>query len=546
MKSKYIKHFRFIRAMLFTLRILSLYLIAFFIRHFIPHFLYSKLLKRLNRFSSKRIRNYFFKLQGIYIKVGQFLSVVGNIFAPELARYLKDLQDRVPPRPFEVFHSSFQDYWDCEPAEMLDTFNPTPIASASLGQVYEGYYRGKKVAVKLLYPHIKDIIEKDLQILRSVLNILRFFFPTLETEVLYNEFADMILKEIDLNYEKSNIRRLRNLFIEEEIVFIPDFVPELSKGNILVTEFVEGCKIDDTEGIAAMGKDPSVIAHTLLDIYSRMIFEYGFFHSDPHPGNLILTPEGKIGIIDFGSADTIPQQTILDLRKLLKAFLFKDIALFVQQLEDMGFLKPSSDKEEVENIVYFITQKLNTFEIKDYQRMTLNEIYRIYNIRILGVKIQELMRSLQLPRNYLFLFRTIGILVGVVGKLDPQINILQILIPHFRKFLLERKTNLKKVIREEVKTNLHYLSQLPENVHNMLETVNSGRLKINLKEMKKDVQKLYILGHQFIYTLLLITMASFSLIFHLTNKQSLSKLFGIGSLFFAFFLLVSFIRNRKT
>lgn len=541
----YIKRFRFLRVIFFTFRIISSYLSVFFIRHFIPHFLYNKLLNRINRSSSKKIRNYFFKLRGVYIKVGQFLSVVGNIFAPELAKHLKDMQDRVPPRDYELLKPCFYKYWGDAPENILDDFTPTPIASASLGQVYVGHYQGKKVAIKVLYPKIKEIIEKDLQILKSVLNIISFFFPSLDTGGLYNEFADMILKEVDFNYEKSNINRIKKLFEDEPKVFIPGYITDLSHGDILVTEFVEGYKIDEMDKILKSSHNPKQVAEDLLEIYSRMIFLHGFYHSDPHPGNLILTPDGRIGIIDFGSADTVPDENIMKIRKLLRAFIFRDISLFVQQMEDMGFLKPSTDKEEIENIVFFIIQKLYAFEMKDYQRMTLNEIYKIYNIKVLGVKFQELLKTLQIPRHYLFLGRTIGILVGVVSNLDPAINIIDVLLPHLKKFLLGRKENISKMVKDEVKTNLHYLSQLPENVHKALETVNSGKIKINLKEMKKDIRKLYLLGHQFIYTLLLITFGSFSVIFHLHKNPGLSKIFSIASAFFGFFLLISFIRNRK-
>lgn len=540
-----IRRFRFLRVSFFTLRIIFLYLFVALIGKFIPQFLYAKLLRHVNKRVSKRLRNYFFKLQGIYIKVGQFLSVIANIFAPDMVKYLKELQDRVPPRPFDVMESVFKKEWGVMPWEVLQEFEREPIASASLGQVYVGVYKEQKVAVKVLYPHIKEIIEKDLQILKSVLSMINFFFPGLDTGNLYNEFADMIIKEIDFSYEKSNISRIRKILSDEETVFIPEYIRLLSKGDILVTQFVEGSKIDDLKAIEEQLFDGKEIATKLLNVYSKMIFEHGFFHSDPHPGNLILTPNGRIGIIDFGSVDTLPDEIIIGIRKLLKAFLFKDISLLVQQLEDMGFLRPSADKEQIENIVYFILQKLMAFEIKDYQRMTLNEIYKVYNIKVIGVKFQQLIKELQIPRHYLFLGRTIGILVGVVGKLYPGLNIIQVLLPHLKKFLLDRKENLSKVIKQEVKEKFHYFSQMPENIHKALETLNSGRIKINLKEFKKDIRKLYILGHQFIYTLLLIMLGSFSLIFHLHKLPVYSKISAIGAGVFGFFLLVSFMRNRR-
>lgn len=545
MKYLPIRRFRFFRVIFFTLRLLLKYALVFFLRHFVPYFLYSRLLNRINRKTSLRLRNFFFKLQGIYIKAGQFISVVGNIFAPELTTYLKDLQDHVPPRPYGQIKPSFLQHWGTLPEDALGQFNPIPIASASLGQVYTGYHQGQKVAVKVLYPDIQKIIEKDLETLKTVLRLIELFFSGLELGMLYNEFTDMILKEIDFDYEKKHLTRLKDLLKHEKKVMIPAYIPELSKGSILVTEFIEGHKIDNLAELAAQGHDQKEIAQNLLDIYCEMIFKYGFFHSDPHPGNLIITPQGKIGIIDFGSADTLAPESIFIIRKLLKAFIFKDISMVVQHLEDIGFLKPTADKEELEKIAYFFIQRLLAFQTKDYQRMTLNEIYKLYNINILGIKFQQFLSYLQIPRNYLFLGRTIGILIGVASKLDPQMNIIQVLLPHLKKFLLSHNENLAGAIKEDIKSNVHYISQLPENIHKALETVNSGKIKVNLKELKQDFHKMYVLGHQFIYTLLFITSASLATVFHLHKEPGVTQILSSAAGFFATLLGLSFFRNRK-
>ncbi len=536
---------RFIRVVFFTLRIIVKYMFTFLMRRILPNFIYAKLLTRVNIRVAKKMKKYFFKLQGIYIKVGQFWSVVGNIFAPEIAKHLKELQDKVPTRDYSLLKPIFLKYWGKEPHEVLENFRKKPIASASLGQVYTGFYKGEKVAVKVLYPSIKEIIEKDLQTLKTVMNILQFFFPALDLSMIYNEFSDMLFKEVDFKYEKSNLNRLKTLLKKEKQVVIPGIIEDLTRGDIIVTEFIDGCKIDNVEEIKAMGHDPQNVAKKLLDIYSEMIFKFGFFHSDPHPGNLIFTNDGKIGVIDFGAADTISNENIMMVRKILKAFLFKDIPMMVQYIEDIGFLRPSADKEEVEKIAYFLIKRLLAFEAKDYQRMTLNEIYKLYNLKIIGVRFQQLLKYMQIPKNFLFLERTIAILLGVASKLDPQMNIIKVLIPHLRKFLLGKNENMGNIIKEEVKANFHYISQLPENVHKTLETINSGKIKVNLKELKKDVKKMYILGHQFIYTFLLVASAIFSLVFYLHDKKEFSKISSIISVVFTLILTISFIRNRK-
>lgn len=542
---RYIKRFKMLRAYFFTLKILLKYFFLFILKKPLPNKVYSRLLKKFNLRVSYKVRNYFIRLQGIYVKLGQFLSVIGNVFAPELTFYLKDLQDKVPSKPFALFLPVFLENWGAEPQHILDSFDPHPVASASLGQVYQGVYQGQKVAIKVLYPDMENVLQQDLKILKSLLNLIKVFFSSLNTSSLFTEFSDMLLKEIDYNYEKKHIQKLKAQFVSQEFVIIPDYIDNISSKNILVTQFIEGCKIDDISCLKAMGHDPLIIAQNLVHAYSKMIFKHGFFHSDPHPGNLIITPQGKIGIIDFGAADTLSYDALFMIRKILKAFLFKDHAMIVQHFEEIGFVKPDSDKEEIEKIVYFTLQKLSAFQVKDYQNMTLNQIYKIYNTKEVGMPLRLLIKQLQIPQNYLFLGRTLAILVGVAGKLDPHLNLIQIMLPYLKKFLIDKKENLKAVVKEELRLNYHYLSNLPHNVHKFLENINSGKVKINLKGMQPTFKKLYVLGHQLIYALLLIATLAFSLQCRFNNEYRLSQIFAYISGFFGVVLFFSFLKQRK-
>lgn len=544
-KIRYVKRFKLLRAYFFTLKILLKYFFLFILKKPLPNRVYIRLLKKFNLRVSYKVRNYFIRLQGIYVKLGQFLSVIGNVFAPELTFYLKDLQDKVPSKPFALFLPVFLENWGAEPQHILDFFDKHPVASASLGQVYQGVYQGQKVAIKVLYPDIENILQKDLKILKSLLNLIEVFFPSLDTSSLFTEFSDMLLKEIDYNYEKKHITKLKAQFSSKDFVVIPNYIDTLSGKNILVTQFIEGCKIDDISCLKAMGHDPLVIAQNLVHVYSKMIFRHGFFHADPHPGNLIITPQGKIGIIDFGAVDALSYDALFMIRKVLKAFLFKDHALIVRHFEEMGFLKPDADKEEIEKVVYYTLQKLSAFQIKDYQNMTLNQIYKIYNTKDLGLPLRLLIKQLQIPQNYLFLGRTLAILVGVAGKLAPNLNLVQIMLPYLKKFLVDKKENLKVVVKEELRLNFHYLSNLPHNVHKALENINSGKVKINLKGMKSSVKKLYVLGHQLIYALLLIASLAFSLQCRFNKEPRLSQIFAYASAFFGAVLFLSFFKHRK-
>lgn len=535
---------RLLKSFFFTLSIIFSYLFLFFIRRFLPFFTYSRVLNSLNQRTANRIKKFCIKTGGIFIKFGQFLSVIANIISPESYKTLKELQDKVPPRDFDSIRPIFIKCWGKEPEGVLDEFDKTPIASASLAQVYKCKYKNKYVAVKVLYPDIKDITKNDLFIISFLLRVIHFFFPSLNTEDIYPEFERMILREIDFDYEKKNLEEIRKALKGFKDVIIPNYIKELSVEEILVTEFVDGYKVDNIDGLKSSGLSLKDVSRRLLEVYSFMIFNKGFFHSDPHPGNIIINKDNKIGIIDFGSSSFLNRDTIIDFRKLLKAFISKDYSFIVQHLEYMGFIRADSDKEKLENIFFYIVNKLDIFNIKDYQNMTLDQIYRIYNLKNVGVQLKEFLKYIQLPQNYVFFIRTIGLLIGVVSKLDRDVNVIQILLPYLKKFLLGQNEKLKDVIKREIKENVYYISQTPESLYRALETINSGKVKISFKEFKKGIDKIYLLGHQLIYSLFLIASV-FLYYFSKTNNQEVfSNAFYYSSLFFLFMVLLSFVRKK--
>jgi len=542
----FIKRFRLLRAILFTLSIIFCYLPFILVfKYFLSSKTYSKIFYKLNSYTAVRIKKFCIKSQGIFIKFGQFLSVISSVFLPEVSKELKDLQDKVPPREFDVIKPIFVKFWGKIPQDFLSDFNPVPIASASLAQVYKASFKGKVVAIKVLYPDIREITKNDLFIISSVLKIINFFFPSLNIEDIYPEFESMIFKEIDFEYEKKNMKEIKKMLAGFKNVLIPNYIEELSVGDILVTEFIDGYKIDDIRSLQNAGISLKIISQKLLETYSYMIFTKGFFHSDPHPGNIIITKNGKIGIIDFGSSSFLSSDTLIDIRKLLKAFITKDYGFIIQHLEYMGFLKPYSDKEKLENIFFYLVNKLDLFNVKDYQSMTLDQIYKIYNLKNIGIELKEVLKYIQLPRNYVFLIRTIGLLIGVVAELDKNINLLQILLPYLRKFLLGPGENIKDSIKKEIKENFYYISQTPESLYRALETINSGKIKISFKEFNKGVNKIYKLGHQIIYSFFIIVSILLYYFSNVNGHYKFSNFFYYSSIFFSIILLFSFFRNRK-
>ena len=219
-----IKQLRFTRAFLFTLRILIRYAIVFIIRRLLPGRMADSLLNYTNKRAAKKIKRYIFRLRGLYIKLGQFLGMMTNLFFREFIEQLVELQDSVPPMPYDLIKKRFISQWGKEPVDIFYKFNKTPIAAASLGQVHIAENEdGTKLAVKALYPDIEYLVTHDLHALKAISKLIQFFFPYYDMEIVYNEFSAMVKREVNYELEKDNIHIFKQNFSNE-----PDFIfPEV-------------------------------------------------------------------------------------------------------------------------------------------------------------------------------------------------------------------------------------------------------------------------------------------------------------------------------
>ncbi|HEY5950368.1 MAG TPA: AarF/ABC1/UbiB kinase family protein, partial [Kofleriaceae bacterium] len=264
-------------------------------------------LRMLNLRNARRIERTIIDLQGLFIKVGQLISIMTNFLPEEFRRELEGLQDAVPPRPYIDIETRIREELGKSPDELFAHIERRPIASASIGQVHIArLHDGSKVAVKVQYPDIEEIVRRDLNTLRRIFRIVEWFIPYQGLEELYREIRAIVISELDYRAEADNAARIAANFEGRTDVGFPRVVTELSTSRVLTTHFESGVKITDKAGVKALGLDRGQLARQVVEIYCQQIFSDGLYHADPHPGNLIVRPSEESGpptivFLDFGA-----------------------------------------------------------------------------------------------------------------------------------------------------------------------------------------------------------------------------------------------------
>jgi predicted unusual protein kinase regulating ubiquinone biosynthesis (AarF/ABC1/UbiB family) len=279
------------------------------------------------------------ELRGLLIKVCQVAGTRSDVFPPEYVRTLAKAQDRVPPRSFEVVRAVVERELEKPLDAVFTSFEPEPLASASLAQVHRARLRdGSEVAVKVQYPDIEHIVRTDLASLRRVCLIYERFDPQpIALLPLLDELQSHLALELDFRREVENADRIRALFAKDKRVVIPRIDAAHSTERVITMELVSGIKVNDKDAIVAAGIDPLEVVQVLTSLWNQMIMAYGFFHADPHPGNVFVQPGPRFVILDFGLAKQLPRGFGLGLFELMFSMMTQNEAAMVRAFRELGF-----------------------------------------------------------------------------------------------------------------------------------------------------------------------------------------------------------------
>jgi predicted unusual protein kinase regulating ubiquinone biosynthesis (AarF/ABC1/UbiB family) len=356
-------------------------------------------------------------MRGVIIKLCQAIATRSDVFPPEFVEELKKCHDAVPPKPFAVVRDAVERELGRPLGEVFAQFAETPIASASLAQVHAARLRsGEEVAVKVQYPDIEDIVRTDLRNMERACRVYERLDPQpLELLPLLKELTAHIGMELDMRREADSCERVRELFAGDARVWIPRIHRPLSTGRVLVMERVAGIKITEKAALEAAGLEPAAVVQELMRVYVRMILAAGFFQADPHPGNLMVTPDGRLIVLDFGLSKELPDGYGLGLFELMFSMMTMNESAMIRAFQELGFETKTGDT----NTFLMIARRMmsqsrtGTFEGEFTEEMT-DELFE-------AIREDPVVR---VPSEFVLVGRVFSFLSGIAHTLGSRANVL--------------------------------------------------------------------------------------------------------------------------
>ena len=425
----------------------------------------------------ERLRMSLEELGPTFIKFGQVLSTRSDFIPPEYLFELAKLQDDVPPFSYEDVESIFLAEMGHKPEELFAEFKREPVAAASIGQVHEGVLRdGDKVVVKVQRPEIEKIIAVDLEILAHIAALMEKYLEELQGHrptSIVEEFARTISKEIDYSVEIGNIERFAKQFERNKTIYVPKVYRDLSCERILTMENIQGLKASDVDQLRKQGADLPLVAERGTNLIMEQIFVHGFFHADPHPGNIFILPDNLICFLDFGMMGRLSRQNRDD---------FTDLVLYIVARNERkvmeSVLKLTNHYEDINRDA--LSRDLS--ELLDrYLYLPLKELDA-------GKILQDLLELVSRHQiffkpNFYLMMKAITTVEGVGRILDPDLELLKLAQPFMKKVKSDR-LRLNRIAEEAGLATSEYidlLRDLPEELRSILSQLRQGRMKLEFE-----------------------------------------------------------------
>jgi len=495
----------------------------------------------------ERVRKVFEELGPTFIKLGQILSLRPDIVPPKIADELRKLQDEVPPFSSEEAVKIVEEEMGKEVKEIFSYFSMEPMAAASIAQVHRAKtFSGEEVVVKIKRPNIEKMIALDLDILFHLAKIAE---QRIEELKLYNpiqileEVSSTLQKEINFYNEGRNIDRFRRNFEADSSVYIPKVHWELSGERILTMEFIDGVKCSDLKKIEEKGLDRKKIAYNGAQLILKQVFDHGFFHADPHPGNLYVLEGNVIAPLDFGIVGRLSDEMREALEDILLAIIKKDVNKILRVFYQIGVISDEFDSQRL---------KADTFEFLDrYYKVPLNQL----DVPSIINEMFELIRKhkIRFPADFTLLLKSLATVEGVGRMLNPEFNMIEIALPYGRKIIKKRRSieRQAKFLSALIEDYGQMIRSVPSDFVDILRKIKRGEAKVKLehKNLEKLVSSLERTA-KFISIALIIAalMISSSLLVQIKSKI-LYHFLGMGGFIVAFiftiFLLFLLLKKNQ-
>ncbi len=433
-----------------------------------------------------RVRLAFEELGPTFIKLGQILSTRVDLFAPEWINEFEKLQNTVPPIPEALLAPYLQHVLGEAPETLFARFDMVPIGSASIAQVHRAtLHDGSEVVVKLRRPGIVQKVDADLRILEHLAHLIELEFPDARRFMpsdIVAQFARSLKRELDLAAEARNMERFARDFAEDPYIRIPKVYWEYTRADVNVQDFIDGFSASPVSALPAAGLDPSLLARRGADAVLKMILLNGYFHADPHPGNVIFLPEDRIAFIDFGMVGRLSHRRRDEIVDLLAAMAQRDEHAMMGVLIGWTGSVPVDEEQFAEDIGEIFFQ---------YDHVVLKDLNMSQLINDLMALIRN--HGILLPADMAMLFKALITLEGLGRQLEPQFQLVEHLTPFVRKLIIERyrPEALLKRGRETLSDGFAMLASLPRDIIRIGRDIKHGKFRINL-----DLKRLEQFGHQ--------------------------------------------------
>ncbi|HLU67135.1 MAG TPA: AarF/UbiB family protein [Kofleriaceae bacterium] len=515
---------RFLKAYWVTFIVIASYLSLRLQARFRSEEAIARVMERKHRRNARRIERAIVQLQGLYIKVGQLISIMTNFLPPEFRAHLEGLQDQVPPRPYEDIEERIrEEFAGKSPDELFQSFDRRPIASASIGQVHLARLAsGQRVAVKVQYPDIERIVRSDLRTLRRILRIVQFFVPYQGLEDVYHEIQSMLRAELDFRAEADNAERIARNFADRPEVVFPTVVRELSTQRVLTTHYESGIKVGDLARLDRAGIDRDGLARLVVELYCQQIFTDGLYHADPHPGNLLVR-RGEAGalqvvFLDFGAVAEVSPQMRQGIVELIQGALARDTARIVRAMKQMGFIARGADDRVFDRVVEYFHSRfqeqisLDSLSLKDIRFDPQKGLENLADLRRMDISLRELSANFHVPKEWILLERTLLLLMGLCTALDPRMNPMTVIRPYLERFVLGDEGDWSSFAVETAKDVVLSMTSLPADIRKLVQAARDGELSVRFHNLERSSRLMYRLGHQAIAAAVGIAGASIAIV----------------------------------
>lgn len=462
----------------------------------------------LHRLNARRIERTILEVGGLFVKVGQLLSMLTNFLPEEFRGELEGVQDQVPPRPYEEVAAQIEGELQHPPEELFSRFERHPVAAASLAQVHVAELAdGRRLAVKVQHRGIDEIAHLDLATIRRVLKIVQLVLRVKGIDTAFAEIRSMIMEELDFCREAEHLEAIAAGFADEAMIRFPEVVSRLSTRRVLTTSFVDGVKITDLAALEEMGVDREALARRVLQAYCEMVFRRGLYHADPHPGNLLVAEDGSVAFVDFGAVARLSPRMREGIPRFLEGVLRRDTEAILGALRLMGFIPLDRDEEVAERVINYFQRRfleeltLDSWKLSDIQFDLQTKLETMLDLRRLDVSMRDLTASFEVPREWILLQRTLVLLLGLSSHLAPDMNPMSTIRPYAQELVLGRKKDWAGMAVTAVKDLALAVFTLPATAERVLTKADRGRLEVRVRGLERGVERLYALGHQLLYGL---------------------------------------------